>query len=163
MKSNTNESKEKNQKGKKKTVDTKRVISVDQPFDFDQRVTAVTSFRRLPEAESLSAANKRIANILKNLTTVSNKINESLLQEPAEKQLYKTLQDLTASVQPLFDQRDYQQALSELAKLRDPVDKFFDDVMVMVDDDQLKNNRLALLQNLRALFLQVADLSRLQN
>ncbi|MGD8884666.1 MAG: glycine--tRNA ligase subunit beta [Gammaproteobacteria bacterium] len=134
----------------------------EEPFDFSERVNAVTAFRQLPEAESLSAANKRIANILKKIDKVDSKINESLLQESAEKDLYQTLQQLTGTVTPLFEQRDYQQALSELARLREPVDRFFDDVMVMVDDDKLKNNRLALLQSLRSLFLQVADLSRLQ-
>ncbi|MGD8641289.1 MAG: glycine--tRNA ligase subunit beta [Gammaproteobacteria bacterium] len=134
----------------------------EEPFDFSERVNAVTAFRRLPEAESLSAANKRIANILKKIDKVDSKINESLLQESAEKDLYQTLQQLTGTVTPLFEQRDYQQALSELARLREPVDRFFDDVMVMVDDDKLKNNRLVLLQSLRSLFLQVADLSRLQ-
>lgn len=135
----------------------------EEPFDFNERVTAVTAFRKLPEAESLSAANKRIANILKKVDKVDTRIDESLLQDAAEKDLYQTLKQLTGTVTPLFDQRDYQQALSQLAQLREPVDRFFDDVMVMADDDNLKHNRLALLQSLRALFLQVADLSRLQS
>jgi glycyl-tRNA synthetase beta chain len=133
-----------------------------QPYDFDQRIRAVTAFRELPEAESLSAANKRIANILKNLTKVHRKIEESLLKEAAEKDLYQTLQKLTATVAPMFARHEYQTALFELAQLRETVDRFFDDVMVMVDDEALKNNRLAILENLRQLFLQVADLSRLQ-
>lgn len=134
-----------------------------QPFDFNQRVKAVTVFRTLPEAESLSAANKRIANILKDVPASKQKVDESLLQETAEKNLFNTLQDLTSKVTPLFEQRDYEKALSILAQLRESVDKFFDDVMVMVDDEKLKKNRLALLQNMRTLFLQVADLSRLQS
>jgi len=134
-----------------------------QPFDFDQRVKAVNVFRELPEAESLSAANKRIANILKDVPSIKQKVDESLLKENAEKNLYKTLQDLENKVTPLFAERNYQQALSALAQLRESVDKFFDDVMVMVDDEKLKNNRLALLQSMRSLFLQVADLSRLQS
>ncbi|WP_455367120.1 glycine--tRNA ligase subunit beta [Kaarinaea lacus] len=134
-----------------------------RPHDFDQRIRAVTAFRELPEAESLSAANKRIANILKNLTRVTQNIDESLLQEAAEKDLYQTLQQLTEIVTPLFVRHEYQKALFELAQLRESVDRFFDDVMVMVDDEPLKNNRLALLENLRQLFLQVADLSCLQN
>ena len=133
-----------------------------QPFDFDQRVKAVTAFRKLPEAESLSAANKRIANILKDVAASKQKVDESLLKESAEKNLYNTLKDLTSEVVPLFEQRDYEKALSILAQLRENVDKFFDDVMVMVDDEKLKKNRIALLQNMRTLFLQVADLSRLQ-
>jgi len=134
-----------------------------QPFDFDQRIKAVTEFRKLPEAESLSTANKRIANILKNLSGLSTQIDESLLKEAAEIDLNGVLKKLNTAVEPLFARRQYQQALTELAKLRTPVDRFFDDVMVMVDDEKLKNNRLALLQNLRGQFLQVADLSRLQN
>ena len=134
-----------------------------QPYDFDQRIKAVTEFRKLPEAESLSAANKRIANILKNLSESTAHIDESLLKEAAEKDLYGTLNKLVATVQPMFARRDYQLALTELAKLRVTVDRFFDDVMVMVDDEKLKNNRLALLHNLRGQFLQVADLSRLQS
>jgi len=134
-----------------------------QPYDFDQRIRAVTAFRELPEAESLSAANKRIANILKNITKLSQRIDESLLKEAAEKDLYQVLQRLTDTVTPLFASREYQKALFELAQLRESVDRFFDDVMVMVDDEKLKNNRLALLENLRQLFLQVADLSRLQS
>ncbi len=133
-----------------------------QPFDFDQRVKAVTAFRKLPEAESLSAANKRIANILKDVPASGQKVDENLLNETAEKNLYKTLQQLTSKVTPLFEQRDYEKALSILAQLRESVDKFFDDVMVMVEDEKLKKNRIALLQNMRTLFLQVADLSRLQ-
>jgi len=134
-----------------------------QPYDFDQRIRAVTAFRALPEAESLSAANKRIANILKNLGKVNPRIDESLLQAAAEKNLYQTLQKLTVTVKPLFARHDYQKALFELAQLRETVDRFFDDVMVMVDDEAIKQNRLALLENLRQLFLQVADLSRLQS
>jgi len=134
-----------------------------QPYDFDQRIRAVTAFRELPEAESLSAANKRIANILKDVTKVNQKIDESLLKEAAEKELYQVLQKLTETVKPLYARREYQKALFELAHLRESVDQFFDDVMVMVDDEKLKHNRLALLENLRQLFLQVADLSRLQS
>ena len=139
------------------------VLKPSQPYDFDERVRAVTEFRKLPEAESLSAANKRIANILKNLTKVSKKIDSALLKEAAEKNLHKTLQSLQKTVNPLFEKREYQKALFELASLRETVDQFFDDVMVMVDDEALKNNRLAILENLRGLFLQVADLSRLQS
>lgn len=139
------------------------VLKPGQPYDFDERVRAVTEFRKLPEAESLSAANKRIANILKNLSKVTTQIDKSLLKEKAEKNLYQKLQSLQKTVKPLFEKREYQKALFELANLRETVDQFFDDVMVMVDDEALKNNRLAILENLRGLFLQVADLSRLQS
>ena len=133
-----------------------------QPYDFDERVRAVSAFRQLPQAESLSAANKRIANILKDQDSIKLTIDPALLKEPAEKDLASTLDKLTGSVEPLFARRDYQKALGELAQLRDSVDSFFDNVMVMVEDEALKNNRLALLGNLRNLFLKVADLSRLQ-
>ena len=139
------------------------VLKPSQPYDLDERVRAVTAFRKLPEADSLSAANKRIANILKNITKINNQIDKSLLKEAAEKSLYQTLQSLQKTVKPLFAQREYQKALFELASLRESVDQFFDDVMVMVDDEALKNNRIAILGNLRAMFLQVADLSRLQS
>jgi len=139
------------------------VLKPSQPYDFDERVRAVTEFRKLPEAESLSAANKRIANILKNITKINKQIDKSLLKESAEKSLYQTLQSLQKTVKLLFAEREYQKALFELAKLRETVDQFFDDVMVMVDDEALKNNRLAILANLRGLFMQVADLSRLQS
>jgi glycyl-tRNA synthetase beta chain len=90
-----------------------------QPFDFDQRVKAVTSFRQLPEAESLSAANKRIANILKKTSVDQAEVDESLLTEAAEKSLYEILQKLTIKVTPLFANRDYQKALTNLAELRE--------------------------------------------
>jgi len=134
-----------------------------QPHDFNERIHAVSAFRHLPEAESLSAANKRIANILKNTNYSNLVINDSLLEHDAEKNLAQQLGAITTLVKPLFEKREYQQALNELAKLRVAVDRFFDDVMVMADDEALKNNRLALLGSLRHLFLQVADLSRLQN
>ncbi|NOZ53957.1 MAG: glycine--tRNA ligase subunit beta [Gammaproteobacteria bacterium] len=139
------------------------VLRPAQPFDFDERIRAVSGFRRLPEAESLSAANKRIANILKKTCYRDLTINDSLLQHEAEKYLAEQLAKITSRVNPLFAKRQYQQALKVLAQLKEPVDQFFDDVMVMTDNEAQKNNRLALLGRLRSLFLQVADLSRLQN
>jgi glycyl-tRNA synthetase beta chain len=137
-----------------------------QPHDFDRRVRAVTAFRKLPEAESLAAANKRISNILRQAhekhIAVSDKVNASALVEPAEKALADQVAALAKEVTPLFDQRDYETALCKLAGLRAAVDRFFDDVMVMVDDTALRDNRLALLNSMRNLFLRVADLSRLQ-
>jgi len=133
------------------------------PLDFDQRVKAVANFKSLPEAESLAAANKRISNILKKVEgSIADRVDESLLQESAEKSLYHTVQDQQRKVQPLFESGDYSSALTSLAGLRDDVDSFFDGVMVMADDESLKNNRLALLSQLRNLFLNIADLSQLQ-
>lgn len=134
------------------------------PVDFDRRMLAVNNFRKLPEAESLAAANKRISNILKKVDgKLPQKVAESLLQESAEKNLYQALQAQAAIVDPLFDQGDYQAALLQLAGLRQVVDEFFNKVMVMADDEALRNNRLALLNGLRGLFLRAADLSRLQS
>lgn len=134
------------------------------PVDFDRRMLAVDRFRKLPEAESLAAANKRISNILKKVEgAIPQKVDVSLLQEAAEKDLYNAVQQQAAKVNPLFDLGDYEAALLQLAGLRNVVDTFFDKVMVMADDVALKNNRLALLNSLRGLFLRAADLSRLQS
>jgi glycyl-tRNA synthetase beta chain len=134
-----------------------------QPRDFDARVKAVTEFRKLPEAESLAAANKRITNILKQAEgEVPEQVDDAHLVEEAERVLARQLVELEERLQPAFKVRDYGIAMRELARLREPVDAFFDGVMVMVDDEKLRKNRLALLQRLRHLFLQVADLSRLQ-
>jgi len=134
-----------------------------QPKDFDARVRAVTAFRQLPEAEALAAANKRIANILRQAGgEVSATVNGSVLAEPAEKALAEQVEQMATKVAPLFAERNYTEALCQLAGLRGAVDAFFDTVMVMADDQTLRNNRLALLKRLGDLFLQSADLSRLQ-
>ena len=139
-------------------------LKPQQPLDFDKRVHAVNEFRHLPEAQSLAAANKRIANILKKADQEADReVEQSLLAEDAEKVLAEKLLSVNYEVTPMFAQGDYQQALSKLAKLKEPVDAFFDQVMVMADDEKLKQNRIALLGSLRNLFLQVADLSCLQN
>ncbi|GMQ87608.1 MAG: glycine--tRNA ligase subunit beta [Gammaproteobacteria bacterium] len=133
-------------------------------LDFDRRIQACQVFRQLPEAESLAAANKRIANILKKTDQrIPDQVDSKRLVDTAEKQLAQQLESLNASVIPLMDAGDYTPALKQLAGLRKNVDTFFDQVMVMAEDDSLRANRLALLQNLSKLFLRVADLSRLQN
>ncbi|PST85631.1 glycine--tRNA ligase subunit beta [Photobacterium sp. NCIMB 13483] len=134
-----------------------------QPSDFDKRVKAVSHFRDLDAAESLAAANKRVGNILAKFDgELPATINNSLLVETAEKELTQKVETVVATLAPVFAAGDYQQALTELASLREPVDAFFDNVMVMADDEQLKVNRLALLNLLRNQFLQVADISLLQ-
>ena len=134
-----------------------------RPLDFDQRIRAVRAFGKLAEAESLAAANKRIRNILRKADTeIPASCREELLQEPAEQALATAVSDLQTAVEPLFQQRRYTEALRELAALQTPVDAFFDQVMVMADDKQLRDNRLALLNSLSQLFLQVADISLLQ-
>ncbi len=133
------------------------------PLDFHQRLQAVREFSRLDAAESLAAANKRIANILRSSDdSVPREVDPSALVEPAEKTLFDEMTGLEGSVMPLLQDRDYAAALTRLAGLRPAVDRFFDDVLVMADDDSLRLNRLALLGRLRQLFLHAADLSRLQ-
>jgi glycyl-tRNA synthetase beta chain len=133
-------------------------------LDIDRRIRACRAFRKLPEAESLAAANKRISNILKKTQqAIPARVDACLLEGGAEKALAGELEKMNAAVVPLMDAGDYTPALNQLAALRDSVDAFFDDVMVMVEDDSLRANRLALLKNLNGLFLRVADLSRLQS
>ncbi len=129
------------------------------PLDFDSRVKAVSHFKTLPEAQALAAANKRVANILAKESNVSGDVDQSLFAEQAEKDLYQALQAITPVVTPLLQARDYTPALTELAALRAPIDAFFENVMVMADDAAIKQNRLRLLAQLRALFISVADIS----
>ena len=134
-----------------------------RPIDFDQRMRAVKTFRNLPESESLASANKRIRNILrKSGSEIPTVYDSDLLQEGAELDLARAVSELDREVTPFFEQRAYTEALCKLAALREPVDRYFDSVMVMVDDPQLRHNRLALLNALSDLFLRVADISRLQ-
>lgn len=134
-----------------------------RPVDIDRRIKAVTTFRTLPDASSLAAANKRIGNILKKVKDpLPDTIDPNLLQEPAEQHLYQALAELSSDVSVLLAAGDYEPALQRLATLREPIDAFFDAVMVMDENIKLRNNRLALLNQLHGLFLQVADISRLQ-
>ncbi len=135
-----------------------------RPVDFDRRVHAVNEFRQLDAAESLAAANKRIGNILKKIEgDLPQLISIDLLQEKAEQKLNDELQSMSSEVSPMLDAGDYASALKQLAALREPVDDFFDHVMVMAEDELLKNNRIALLNQLHGLFIRAADLSRLQS
>ncbi len=130
--------------------------------DFDRRLAAVQTFARLEQAESLAAANKRIANILRKAGDPGGlSVKKKLLAVEAELSLYNALRNSREKVAPMLEQRRYAEILNELADLREPVDRFFDDVMVMVDEEDVRDNRLALLGELRALFLDVADISRL--
>ncbi len=134
-----------------------------KPADFDARVKAVTHFRTLDEAATLAAANKRVSNILaKSTEALYDQVHASVLKESAEVKLATHLVVLRDKLEPLFAAGDYQQALVELADLREPVDAFFDGVMVMAEDEAVRINRLTLLSKLRELFLQVADISVLQ-
>lgn len=134
-----------------------------KPADFDQRVKAVSHFRALEEAKALAAANKRVGNILAKYDgELGEEIDLALLQEDAEKALAEAVEIMAEALEPAFATGNYQEALSKLAGLRAPVDAFFDNVMVMADDEALKKNRLTLLNKLRNLFLQIADISLLQ-
>lgn len=134
-----------------------------RPADFDSRINAVSHFRSLEASSALAAANKRVSNILAKVEgALPTAINASLLTEAAEQALAAKLNELQPLLAPLFANADYQQALTLLAGLRESVDQFFEDVMVMADDEALKNNRLALLNTLREQFLHIADISLLQ-
>ena len=138
-------------------------LGLSTPLDIDARVRAVDHFSRLPEAIALAAANKRVFNILakQSANSIPNVIDPALLMEAAEQHLAAQLARLEQLTAPLLAQRDYTNVLQTLALLREPVDLFFDQVMVMADDPALQANRLALLQRLRSLFLNVADISQL--
>ena len=133
-----------------------------RPADFDARVRAVSHFRTLDSAEALAAANKRVSNILAKADAVIGEINLTACVEPAEKALAEAVLALRTEVQPLIAQGDYTAVLDKLANLRAPVDSFFDNVMVNAEDPALRQNRLAILNTLQGLFLQVADISVLQ-
>ena len=133
-----------------------------RPADFDARVRAVSHFRTLDSAEALAAANKRVSNILAKADAAIGEINLTACVEPAEKALAETVLALRTEVQPLIAQGDYTAVLDKLANLRAPVDSFFDNVMVNAEDPALRQNRLAILNTLQGLFLQVADISVLQ-
>jgi glycyl-tRNA synthetase beta chain len=133
-------------------------------LDFDKRVHAVQAFMQLPEAESLAAANKRINNILKkNPAPAGGQVSESHFEGKPESTLFEAMGRTSAEVEPLFRDGRYTDALKALAQLREPVDQFFDQVMVMADDERVRNNRLAMLAELKGLFGYVADLGVLQS
>ncbi|MFC4818968.1 glycine--tRNA ligase subunit beta [Dokdonella ginsengisoli] len=130
--------------------------------DFDQRLRAVVEFAALPESQSLAAANKRIGNILRQAgATASGTVDETLLEAGAERELAAALAAAQTDAAPLIAARDYVGLLKRLASLREPVDRYFTDVMVMAEDEKVRANRLALLAGLRSLFLRVADVSLL--
>ena len=133
-----------------------------RPADFDARVRAVSHFRTLDSAEALAAANKRVSNILAKADTAIGEINLTACVEPAEKALAEAVLALRTEVQPLIAKGDYTAVLDKLANLRSTVDAFFADVMVNAEDPALRQNRLAILNTLQGLFLQVADISVLQ-
>ena len=138
-------------------------LNLSNPLDIDARVNAVASFSLLPEAGDLATANKRVSNIISKQLGTSEPVtlDSNLLVEPAEKTLAKSITRMSLLSEPLLASRDYTNVLKNLATLRDPIDSFFNDVMVMADDQALRNNRLSLLSNLRALFVNVADIAQM--
>ena len=140
-----------------------RATGCTAPVDFDRRLRAVQAFGGRPQAEALAAANKRVHNILAKAEGLGNtfEVSTNLLQEEQEKALFEAIHRVESENAASLDQRDYDGALGRLAELRDPVDAFFDDVMVNADDEALRQNRLHLLARLRAQFLLIADISQL--
>ena len=145
------------------TIQAVQAINPHMPLDFDQRIRAVQTFSKVSQASMLADSNKRVANILaKSEVSVADNVDEALLSEPAEQELYQAVQQAQTAVKPLLETADYTQVLQTLVSLDAPLTQFFADVMVNSDDVALKNNRLALLKQVRALFLTVADISELQ-
>ncbi|UCC15106.1 MAG: glycine--tRNA ligase subunit beta, partial [Gammaproteobacteria bacterium] len=152
--------------GTKAPVDVFEAVHARRPvsaLDFHRRLCAVLEFTSLPAAASLAAANKRVANILRQAGVTETRLPDAeWMAEKEEQELNAALEALRSDVDPLLEQRDYKAAMERLASLREPVDAFFDEVMVMTEDPAQKANRLALLSQMRELFLHTADLSRLQ-
>ncbi len=134
-----------------------------RPLDFHRRVQAVHTFALMPAAQSLAAANKRVAKILskQDSSPVRSVPNESLMQESAEKSLHAAIVEKELEVAPYIKRGDYQKGLTLLADLRPVIDGFFDEVLVMAEDEAIRGNRLALLTKLQSLFLNIADISYL--
>jgi glycyl-tRNA synthetase beta chain len=142
--------------------DAVSAVDIETLIDFDRRLRAVAEFSRLPDAQALAAANKRIGNILRQAGgVIGGQIDAAQLEAGAETDLHAAIVAAAADVEPLVEQRRYVDILRRLALLRSPVDRFFDSVMVMADDVAKRSNRLALLGRLRSMFLDVADISLL--
>lgn len=145
-------------------VDSVLVTGATVPCDIDRRIRAVAAFRELDAADALAAANKRTRNILKKASPEegSTGVQNSRFLEPAEQRLAERIDVLRAQVQPLLAAEDYEAVLRTLAELREDVDSFFEQVMVMADEPELRDNRIAILRGLEQLFLSVADIALLQ-
>jgi glycyl-tRNA synthetase beta chain len=144
--------------------DAVRAVVPETLLDFDRRLRAVAEFAKLPDAAALAAANKRIGNILRQAgEVVGGKVDSALLDAGAETDLHDAIDAATGAVAPMRNDARYVEMLRTLAALRAPVDRYFDDVMVMVDDAAKRRNRLILLGGLRRMFLHVADISLLQS
>ncbi|WP_221793318.1 glycine--tRNA ligase subunit beta [Oceanobacter mangrovi] len=141
-----------------------RALGITKPLDIDRRVKAVHAFYQLESAQALAAANKRVSNILakNDGDKVTAAVDAALLQQAEEQALFEEMTGLADLTSPLLLRGDYQGALNALSQLRNVVDEFFDNVMVMADDEAVKNNRLALLKQLRGMFVGIADIGLLQ-
>lgn len=139
-----------------------RALKPASALDFDQRVQAVQAFRKLPEAEALAAVNKRVSNLLSKADgAIADQVEPKYFDNANEFSLYSAIQQADQAVQPMAAARQYSESLARLAALRDPVDAFFEAVMVNAEDAKVRANRYALLSRLRGLFLGVADISLL--
>lgn len=148
------------------SIDVFNAVAACRPtilLDFDQRISAIMAFKHMPEVQSLAAANKRVSNILKKQANeIPQAVNDQLLILPAEQVLAKLLKQHKQAIQALCQQRNYSAALTQLAIFKPAVDDFFDQVMVMVEDLDIRQNRLALLNQLRQLLTLIADIALLQ-
>ena len=137
-----------------------RALQPGSALDFDQRVQAVQAFRKLPEADALAAVNKRVSNLLSKADNLGNaEVDPGLFADAKEFSLNSAIAKAENAVKPLIAERDYAQALARLASLREPVDAFFEAVMINADDAGVRKNRYAMLARLRGLFINIADIS----
>ncbi len=137
-----------------------RALQPGSALDFDQRVQAVQAFRKLPEADALAAVNKRVSNLLSKADNLGTaEVDPSLFADAKEFSLNSAIAKAENAVKPLIAERDYAQALARLASLREPVDAFFEAVMINADDASVRKNRYAMLARLRGLFINIADIS----
>jgi glycyl-tRNA synthetase beta chain len=134
-------------------------VNFDDVIDCDHRIKALMEVQSEETFTILAGSFKRVKNIIKG--HLDNTVNENLLEEDAEKDLYRVFREVKDETAPLFESKEYQQAMKSILKMKEPVDSFFDDVMVMVDDEKLKNNRLSLLNAISGLFLKIGDFSRM--
>ena len=145
-------------------VEAVLAVSQDNPADIQRRIAAVAAFQALPEANALASANKRIANILrKNATNQTSAVNDALFQDPAERALADQIKSVTTLADDFIQRADHTAYLKSLAGLHDPINLFFDEVMVMCDDIEVRDNRIALLHKIRNLFTRVADVAHLND
>ena len=144
--------------------ETEAVLAVQwhSPQEVYRRREAVHNFRGTQAGAALVEANKRIRNILRKSEAPDGELDRELLREPAEQALAERVAVLRPQVEKLCQERQYQQAMEQLATLAEPVAQFFDDVLVMAEEPEIRHNRLRLLRDVRELFLTIADLSRLQ-